>query len=153
MLNGEIKMGYVSLGLARNFMVRVKHDADLIQFTSELAAKNGIKVATFTAIGALKRAKLAFYDQEKQEYHEIKLDAPYEIASCVGNISMKNGTHFVHAHVVLADKEGNTRAGHMLEGIVFATELHLQELRGAKLERKNDKLTGLSLWDMTKPKL
>ena len=65
---------------------------------------------------------------------------------------MKNGRPFVHAHIVLADKEGNTRAGHLLEGIVFATELHLQELRGAKLERKNDKVTGLSLWDMTNPK-
>ena len=150
--NGEIKMGYANLDLARNFMVRVKHDANIIEFISELAAKNGIKVATFTAIGALKRAKLAFYDQEKQEYHEIKLNAPYEIASCVGNISMKNETHFVHAHVVLADKEGNTRAGHLLEGIVFATELHLQELRGPKLERKNDTVTGLSLWDITKIK-
>ena len=140
------------LTAGRTFLVRAKHDSDIIGFLTEIAKRNAITTATFTAIGALKRAKLAFYDQEKQEYHEMELDAPYEIASCVGNISMKNGRPFVHAHIVLADKEGNTRAGHLLEGIVFATELHLQELTGTKLERKNDKVTGLSLWDMTNPK-
>ena len=146
-------MGYVSFDLARNFMVRVKHDSDLIQFTTELAKTNEIEVATFTAIGALKSAKLAFYDQEKRKYREIELDGPFEIASCIGNISMKNATPFVHMHVVLSEKEGNTRAGHLLEGIVFAAELHLQELKRAKLERKDDEVTGLSLWDTTKSKV
>jgi predicted DNA-binding protein with PD1-like motif len=145
-------MGYASFNRARNFMVRVKHDTDLIQFTTELAKTNEIKVATFTAIGALKSAKLAFYDQEKQTYREIELNFPCEIASCIGNISMKNGRPFVHMHAVLSEKEGNTQAGHLLEGIVFAAELHLQELKGAKLERKDDEVTALSLWDTTNSK-
>ncbi len=78
----------------------------------------------------------------------MTLDSPQEIASCVGNISVKDGRPFVHAHAVLADKNGNTKAGHLLEGVVFAAEVHLRELKGAKLERKYDKVTGLSLWDI-----
>jgi predicted DNA-binding protein with PD1-like motif len=35
----------------------------------------------------------------------------------------------------------------LLEGVVFAAEVHVCELRGAKLERKYDKVTGLSLWE------
>ncbi len=138
---------YTQFELGRNFLVRAEHNSDLIQFVTELAEKEGITAATFTAIGALKRAKLEFYDQEKHEYQEITLDSPHEIASCVGNISAKDGRPFVHAHAVLADKNGNTKAGHLLEGVVFAAEVHLRELKGAKLERKYDTVTGLSLWE------
>jgi predicted DNA-binding protein with PD1-like motif len=140
-------MVYAKFELGRNFLVRAEHNSDLIQFVTELAEKKEIIVATFTAIGALKSAKLEFYDQEKHEYQEITLDSPQEIASCIGNISVKDGKSFVHAHAVLADKNGNTKAGHLLEGVVFAAELHLRELRGVKLERKYDKVTGLSLWE------
>ena len=140
-------MGYAKFEPGRNFLVRAEHNSDLIQFVTRLAEKKEIRVATFTAIGALKRAKLEFYDQEKHEYQEITLDSPHEIASCMGNISVKDGKPFVHAHAVLADKNGNTKAGHLLEGVVFAAEINLSELKGAKLERKYDKVTGLSLWE------
>ena len=128
--------------------MRVKHDSEMINFVTELAEKNAIMTATFTAIGALKCAKLGFYDQEKHEYLETLLLAPQEIASCVGNISIKEGELFVHAHAVLADRNGNAKAGHLLEGKVFAAEVHLTELVGAKIVRKNDAVTGLSLWDI-----
>jgi len=134
--------------LERNLLVRADHDSDLVQFITELAEERGIMAAAFTVIGALKRAKLGFYDQEKHEYREITVDSPHEIASCIGNISIKNGKPFVHVHAVLADKDGNTKAGHLFEGIVFAAEVHLRELKGGKLERKYNEATNLSLWDI-----
>jgi hypothetical protein len=71
---------------------------------------------------------------------------PQEVASCIGNISIKEGEPFVHAHAVLADQNGNTKAGHLIEGKVFAAEIHLTELIGEELVRKDDAVTGLSLW-------
>ena len=139
-------MGSRELGVGRNFLVRAEHDSDLIKSVAELAKKNGIVTATFTAIGALKNAKLGFYDQKKHEYSETLLSTPQEIASCIGNVSIKDDNPFIHAHAVLADQNGNTNAGHLLEGKVFAAEIHLTELVGAKLIRKNDPVTGLSLW-------
>lgn len=129
-------------------MVRLKHDADLVQSVTELASSNGIEVGSFTAIGALKRARLGYYDQKDRKYRETKIDSPHEMASCVGNISLKDGEPFAHIHVVLADEGGNTKAGHLFEGIVFAAELHLRQLEGPKLERKYDEVTGLSLWEV-----
>ena len=129
-------------------MVRVKHNSNFIQYITELARKEKIFTATFTAVGALKWAKLGFYSQVKQEYQETKLDSPFELACCIGNISLKDGTPFVHAHAVLVDKNGNTKAGHLIEGKVFAAEVHLRELKGSKLERKYDEVTGLSLWEI-----
>jgi predicted DNA-binding protein with PD1-like motif len=136
------------LNVGRNFIVRAKHDSDIIALLNNVAKKHGITTATFTVIGALKKAKLAFYDQDKHEYLEILLSTPQEIATCVGNISTKEGEPFVHAHAVLADRDGNAKGGHLLEGKVFAAEIHLFELVGEKIVRTNDAVTGLSLWDI-----
>lgn len=133
---------------SKELMVRLKHDADLVQSVAELARSHGIEAGSFTAIGALKRAILGYYDQKDRKYREIKIDSPHEMASCVGNISLRDGEPFAHIHVVLADEEGNTKAGHLFEGIVFAAELHLRQLEGPKLERKYDEVTGLSLWEV-----
>jgi predicted DNA-binding protein with PD1-like motif len=133
---------------SKHLLVRLKHDADLVQSITELARSKGIEAGSFTAIGALKRARLGFYDQKNHEYREIKIDSPHEMASCVGNISLKDGEPFAHIHVVLADEAGNTKGGHLLEGIVFAAEVHLRQLEGPKLERKHDEVTGLSLWEV-----
>jgi predicted DNA-binding protein with PD1-like motif len=141
-------MSFRKFDCGRNLIVRAKHDSDIIKFVTDVAKENGITAATFTAIGALKNAKLGFYDQKRHKYLENVLSAPQEIASCVGNISIKEDEAFVHAHAVLADKEGNTKAGHLLEGKVFAAEVHLIELAGEKVVRKYDAVTGLSLWDI-----
>jgi predicted DNA-binding protein with PD1-like motif len=133
-----MKMSFRKLDVGRIFLVRAKHDSEIVKFVTELAKENAIMTATFTAIGALKCAKLGFYDQEKHEYLETPLLTPQEIASCVGNISIKEGEPFVHAHAVLADQNGKTKAGHLLEGKVYAAEIHLTELIGEKLVRKND---------------
>lgn len=141
-------MGFVELGAGRVFVARAEYDSDLLVSVTELTEKNGISKATFTVIGALKNARLGFYDQKGQVYLETLLQGPQEIASCTGNVSLKNGTPFVHAHATLADEKGDTKGGHLLGGTVFAAEICLTELVGAELVRKTDVVTGLSLWDL-----
>jgi len=145
---GPDSTGLFEYDTSKELLVRLRHDADLVQSMTELARNRGIEAASFTAIGAVKRARLAYYDQKNHEYREMKIDSPHEVVSCMGNISLKNGEPFVHAHVVLADETGSARAGHLLEGIVFAAEVHLRQLEGPKLERKYDEVTGLSLWEV-----
>jgi predicted DNA-binding protein with PD1-like motif len=131
----------------RELAVRLKHDSDMIESITQLARDQAIDAGSFTAIGALKRARLGYYDQRIHEYREVSIDSPHEMASCLGNVSLKDGEAFIHAHVVLADEEGNTKGGHLLEGTVFAAEVHLRPLNGPILGRKYDDITGLSLWE------
>ena len=147
-----MKVGHDLMSLSefnanKELMVRLKHDADLVRSITELARSRGIEAGSFTAIGALKSARLGYYDQKNHEYREIRVDSACELASCTGNISLKDGEPFAHIHAVLADEAGNTKAGHLLEGIVFAAEVHLRQLEGPKLERKYDEVTRLSLWN------
>jgi uncharacterized protein len=133
-------------GAGKELLVRLRQDTDLVQSIAELAGSKAIEVGSLTAIGALKRARIGYYDQRGREYQEIRIDSACELASCTGNISLKDGKPFAHIHVVLADEAGNTRAGHLLEGIVFVVEVHLRQLKGPRLERKHDEVTGLALW-------
>ena len=126
---------------------RLPHDSDFLEAMTELAGRGGIKLGTISAIGAVKRAKIGFYDQKTREYQEKEILEPMEISSCLGNISLKDGEIFVHAHVTLADKEGRVLGGHLAPGtIIFAAECRITELKGESLKRSYDDITGLSLW-------
>jgi hypothetical protein len=123
------------------------HGSDLLKAITDLARREGIKVGTVSVIGAVKRARIGYYDQITREYREREIEEPAEISSCLGSVSLKDGEIFVHAHVTLADSAGRVAGGHLCRGtVVFAAECRISELKGKSLERSYDETTGLSLW-------
>ena len=128
-------------------MAGLPHDSDLLGAITDLARENNIEVGTIMAIGAVKKARIGYYDQKTWEYREQDIEEPMEISSCLGNISLKDGEIFVHAHINLADREGRVMGGHLCAGtIVFAAECRITELKGESLKRSYDDIIGLSLW-------
>lgn len=127
-------------------MARLDHGEDIIGQITDLAVEKEIETASLSVIGALSRAELGYYDQASQKYIEIRIDEPVELVSCSGNISLREGRPFVHAHAVLSDREGRVRGGHLNSALVFAAELYIQELLGLHLKRVPDSITGLNLW-------
>ncbi len=135
--------------LGRVFIGKLPYNSDLLQAIKSLAEELDIQAGYFTIIGAVKQAKLRYYDQEKKEYLDFAVEKPLEIASCIGNISKFKGELLIHCHIVLADREGNTYGGHLAPGTrVFAAEIHLQEVAGVVLERAYDEVTGLNLFSL-----
>lgn len=132
--------------MGRSLLARLDHGSEIVNQITEIAREKQIEVATFYAIGALSRADLGCYDQASHEYHVSAIEEPVELASCSGNISLLEGQPFVHAHAVLADGQGQVLAGHLVRGTIFAAEIYLQELKGRKLNRTPDFITGLNLW-------
>ena len=131
----------------KSLMERLPHNSDLLEVMTEIARRENITSGGLMAIGAVRRAVLGYYDQEHREYRETKLDEPMEICSCLGNVSRKDGEIFIHAHIVLADRNGRVWGGHLCPGtIVFAAECLLAELPLENLHRYPDRITGLSLW-------
>lgn len=133
--------------LGRLFLGRLEHGADLLQELTSLCKSRNIQMGTLQVIGAVQRACIGFYQQKARRYQQITLPAPAEITCCPGNISSKDGEIFVHAHLSLADEQGNVRGGHLMPGTtIFAAEFQIQELQGQILHRSEDSVTGLSLW-------
>ncbi len=130
--------------------IPLKHGDDLLNSVSDFCLQNDIQAGFITAIGALQKAKFGYYDQKERKYQENSMEESVEIISCLGNVSIKDGKPFVHLHISVADDKGNVFGGHLNGGcLVFAAECAIFELAGDKLERKPDKLTGLSLWDFS----
>jgi len=132
----------------RSFIGRFKKGEDLLAAITEMCRTNRVKKGVFSVIGAVSSAKMGYYRQKEREYIEcVSLERILEIVSCTGNISLRKGDIFVHAHVTFADHEGSCYGGHLMPGAaVFAAEYYVKELKGADLVRQHDPATGLELW-------
>ncbi|KQC15431.1 MAG: hypothetical protein APR56_01060 [Methanosaeta sp. SDB] len=131
------------------FLCSLDHDSEIVASITDLAERLGVEAGAVAAIGALKRAEIGYYDQENHEYRSIEIDRPMEIASLIGNLSIRDEKPFLHAHATLADSEGKLLGGHLTSGTIFAAEVYLQELLGRPPERRHDPTTDLFLWSET----
>ena len=131
----------------RRFIGRLPHGQDLITSIEDFCKESSIQLATFAIIGAVSSVTMGAYDQKQQVYVTFTEEAPLEIVTCIGNVSLMDGSPVVHAHIILGDKDGKITGGHLFsETILFAGEIDLQELTGKPLERGYDDTTGLMLW-------
>jgi predicted DNA-binding protein with PD1-like motif len=105
--------------------------------------------ASFTAIGAFERVVLGFFDLDARDYRRIPVDEQVEVVSLVGDVTRESGEPKLHAHVVVAKRDGTAHGGHLLEARVRPTlEIMLVE-SPSHLERRFDPATGLSLISLT----
>ena len=131
------------------FMGKLEFGADLLEEITRICVDRDIHLGWVEALGAVKKARLGYYNQKEREYHFYELDQMLEITNLVGNVSIKDGVPIVHAHVTFSDKDGHAYGGHLAPGtIVFACEIVIQVLDGPKFERVLDQETGLPLWNM-----
>ncbi|MBF0347443.1 MAG: DNA-binding protein [Magnetococcales bacterium] len=131
------------------FMGRLQHGEDLLEALNHTCSQHHIELGKITAIGAVQKAVLGYYDQRQQVYQTIRLDWPLEIVQLTGNISMKDDKPFAHVHAILSDASGRTHGGHLFPGtIVFACETIIHVFRGPVFQRVLDTTTGLPLWNM-----
>jgi predicted DNA-binding protein with PD1-like motif len=131
----------------RVFMGKLAHGSDLIESLNEICRNEGVNLGRVEALGAVQKARLGYYNQGTHTYEFHDFDHPMEIASLIGNVSLKDGQAFVHAHVTLTDREGQAIGGHLAPGtIVFACEYVIHAFDGPAHERGFDETTGLPLW-------
>jgi len=102
----------------RTFEVTMRKGDEVAAGLTEFAEQNHIKVAHFTAVGAIDSGVLGWFDPEKRAYKKIVINQEAEVVSLSGNIALQNGKPFVHAHCVVALSDGSTRGGHLIEGHV-----------------------------------
>jgi predicted DNA-binding protein with PD1-like motif len=126
---------------------RLPKGGDLLAALCARCAEQGVRRGGVQVIGALERARLAYYRQREQRYVERTFDRHLEILAGLGNVSLKDGEPFVHLHLTLGDEDFGCLGGHALPGcVVFAAEALILPLEGPALVRAPDKPTGLPLW-------
>jgi predicted DNA-binding protein with PD1-like motif len=115
---------------------------------TEFAKSAGLGASRFTAVGAFERATLGYFDWEKKDYIKLPIDEQVEVLALTGDIALYEGEPQVHAHVVVGQRDGTTRGGHVLEAFVRPTLEVILDEAPAHLQKRHDPESGLALIDM-----
>lgn len=139
-----LKQGSVS----RVIVERFSEGDDILERLNDLVRQNNVSAGSFTALGAVEKATVGYFLGDRK-HSNISLQGPLEVVSCVGNVSLKEGLPFVHAHITLSDDKGRAYGGHLMPGsTVGATfEVTLHTYDEMQLVRKLDSGTKLYLLD------
>ena len=111
-----METGSARVGMSFVVVCRLDRGEDLIEGIRKTAEKHKVKSGSFSAIGVLSPARLGYLDKETMSYKAIEFKEHVELVSCNGLITQKDGAIDVHAHLVVADKDGFAHGGHALEG-------------------------------------
>jgi predicted DNA-binding protein with PD1-like motif len=131
---------------ARAAFVSLARGEDVLDGLNRAVAELGLRAATVQVIGGLEEATLGYFDQDTGEYL-IFTTGHVEIASGLGNVSLRDGEPFIHLHLVLSEADGTAKGGHAMEGCrAFVVEAYLRALDGSPPEREAMPGLALKVW-------
>src|SRR3984885_8216001 len=115
---------------------------------TRFARTQDLEVSQNTAVGALPRATVGWFDPETKQYRRILVDEQCEVLSLIGDVAEGPDGPTVHVHVVLGLFDGTTRGGHLLEGRVFPTLEVIIPEAPAQLRKVLNPDIGIALIDL-----
>lgn len=125
------------------YILRLDSGEDLIGSVQEYCREKKIKNAWFNAIGSTWDLQLAYYDLDKKTYQIMDFEEFLEIISVTGNISIKDGAIFAHAHGMFGRHDMSTLGGHINRCIISATGEVMLRALGGEIKRGFDEESGL----------
>lgn len=132
-------------GDGKRFLLRFDPGEEVIAGLQAWCTVEGIGAASMSGIGACREVVLSYFDRASKSYHDQKIVAELEICSLAGNVALREGVPFVHAHGTFASRDFGVRGGHVKAVVVSATcEVALDRFFGS-VRRVDDAATGLAL--------
>jgi predicted DNA-binding protein with PD1-like motif len=104
----------------KTIILRLGKGDKIVESLAEFCRRRRIRSAYISGLGSCRGAELGFFDWEKKKYRFRKFRGDYEIAALLGNVRLKEGRPFVHAHAVLSGPDFRAVAGHLKEAKVLA---------------------------------
>jgi predicted DNA-binding protein with PD1-like motif len=118
---------------------------EVVAELDRFAAEHSLSASHFTGLGAFSDVVLGFFSIEQRRYERIPIDEQVEVVSFVGDVTSDTDGPKVHAHVVVAKRDGTAHGGHLLCAHVRPTlEVVITE-SPSHLHRETDASTGLAL--------
>ena len=93
----------------------------LTNFCKNMNIQNG----QVSGIGAVKNIELGAYDLGNKSYIRRNFGSIYELVSFQGNITLKEGEPFIHAHITISNHKMEIHGGHLFEMTVDVVGLSL----------------------------
>ena len=125
------------------YIIYVEQDEDIMATLTQFCKDQKIINGQLSGIGAIKTIDLGIYDLEKKEYVRFIYEDLWELTSFQGNILLKDGDPFIHAHITISDHTLNVKGGHLFEAKVGAVGEFILRKIDANVKREHDPNIGL----------
>lgn len=125
----------------RLYMVRVDKGEEVVASLLAFAEEHDVRCASVTGLGGVRNTRLAYFCTAQKEYLPRDFEDVLELVSLTGNLGVHAGDPFLHAHVVLSDREFRCFGGHLLRSEVAVTAEFAVRVGDVAIERvANDDL-------------
>ena len=122
----------------KDHFIYIEKNEKVMETITRYCIEKDIKNAKLSGIGAVRETEIGAYDTVAKEYIRKEFSGVLELISFEGNVTLKEGSPFVHAHVVLSDHQMDTLGGHLFETTVAAVgEFFLREFDGEAYRELN----------------
>ena len=123
----------------KDYFLYIEKNEKVMDTITQFCKDQGITNAKISGIGAVKKSEIGAYDTIEKEYIRKPFPKVWELVNFEGNVTLKDGIPFVHAHVVLSDHDMQTVGGHLFETTVAAVgEFFLRKFDGTAYRKLND---------------
>lgn len=127
-------------------VIRMDRGEEIIQSLRLAAEKEGVRLASVEALGAVDDFTVGVFDTVEKQYHANHFTGAFEIVSLTGTVTTQDGKFYAHLHMSAGDREGKVFGGHLNSATVSATcEMVVRVLDG-RVERQFDEGVGLNLF-------
>ena len=109
-----------------------------------------LKFGWINGIGAIYDIEIGYFDINKKDYVKKQFSGHYELLSLSGNISIKEGSRFVHTHITFCGTNYKVLGGHLFDAKIAAAGEFMIDASSFKIKRKYNQDIGLHLWCMDK---
>lgn len=142
-----MKVQLIRDGDAKEYAVIFAKGDEAFSGLMEFAERYHIASGHFTAIGALSRVTLGWFDLQKKMYRKIPVDEQVEVLSMIGDFALYQGKPALHTHMTVGHRDGRTSGGHVIEAVVNPTLEVFVTVEPVPLQKKHDPESGLTLID------
>ena len=115
----------------KTYFIFLEKDEPVMKTLTEFCRKNGIQNGEISGIGAVKNIEIGAFDPGSKSYIHKNFDKTHELISCMGNITLKDGEPFIHAHITFGDHDMNVKGGHLFAMTVAVVgEFYIRKFDG-----------------------
>ncbi len=129
----------------KTIIARIDKGEEILAKIKEIALKEGIRLASVQALGAINHFKVGVFKTKEKQYLANEFDGEFEIVSLTGTINTMNHEFYCHLHLSAGNMKGEVFGGHLNEAVVSATcEMVIHVIDG-EVDRYFDEEIGLNL--------
>ena len=103
-----------------SYIVHVEKGEKVMDTLTQFCIDRNITSGQLSGIGAVKNVDIGAYNITSKEYIHKIFDSILELLSFQGNVAIKDGEPFIHAHITLGNHDMEVSGGHLFEMEVAA---------------------------------